>query len=320
MMQLIFHQDFLGHETGRHPECKERLFPFRDLPDAPLPDGQPFLAYAHGEAYIERVRQSVASGEWMDAETPVSSGTYTAAVKAVGATMLAAQTGGFALVRPPGHHAYPNHSSGFCIFNNVAVASSYLASEGKRVLIFDFDGHLGDGTSRIFDGSNQVMYWSMHQYPAFPGHGFVDEIGVGAGMGYTINTPLPPGSGDDIFWQAFESYLPIALQFKPDVLAISAGFDGYQHDPLLDLRYSLDLFYKLGLRLADIFPNRFATLEGGYNLQALPKCIYNFLAGSNRMDCPYVEAPTQTGLRIWEEHEARLYAGLHHLKPYWTIN
>lgn len=318
-MELIYHSDFLLHETGEHPERKERLLAFRHLPDAKLPDGLPYLPYAHQDDYIMRVRSATLSGHWLDPETPISPGTWQASVQAVGATMLAVETGGFALTRPPGHHAYPDHCSGFCIFNNIGIGASYLAAEGKKVLILDFDGHLGDGTSRIFEGSNQVMYWTFHQYPAFPGHGFVNEIGQGAGMGYTINVPLPPGSADDIFWHAWEAYLPLVMQFEPDVLAISAGFDAYRLDPLLDLGFSLDLFYRLGLCVAETFPIRFAVLEGGYNLVGLPQCINNFLAGINRTACPYPEAQSSSGLRVWEEYEARLYSGLQFLKPYWKI-
>lgn len=318
-MDLIFHSDFLRHDTGTHPECAARLREFRDLPDAVLPDGEAYLAYAHREEYVERIRTAYARGQWADPETPVSEGSFRAAVQAVGATILAAETGGFALTRPPGHHAYPDHSSGFCIFNNVAVAASYLASQGSKVLIFDFDGHLGDGTERIFEGTNQVLYWSTHQYPAFPGHGFIDEIGTGAGAGYTLNMPLPPGSGDDIFWQAFDAGLRIAEQFRPDIVALSAGFDACIHDPLLDLRFSMGLYHRLGERLAETFPRRFATLEGGYDLQAFPRCLRNFLAGMNGEPCPWPDTPTESGLRTWEEFEARLYAGLHHLEPYWNI-
>ncbi|MEZ5031791.1 MAG: histone deacetylase family protein [Saprospiraceae bacterium] len=318
-MQLIYHSDFLAHDTGGHPERKERLHAFRDLPDAALPDVEDWLLLVHEPAYIDQVRKSVASGHWLDPETPISSGSWKAAIAAVAATRLAMETGGFALARPPGHHAYPGHCSGFCIFNNVAIAAQYLVRQGKRVLIFDFDGHLGDGTSRIFSTTDQVMYWSIHQYPAFPGHGFIDEIGEGKGKGYTLNSPLPPGSGDDIFWSAFDHLLPLARQFKPDVVALSAGFDGYQYDPLLELRYSLDMFYQLGIRLTAEFPNTFATLEGGYNLQTLPKCIFNFLAGMNGLEAPYQEEPTVSGRSVWERFEANLYAGLHYLEPYWTI-
>lgn len=318
-MQLIFHADFLGHVTGGHPERPERLSAFTELPNASLPEAESWLTLVHEEAYIDLVRRAVDSGQWLDPETPISAGSWKAAIAAVSATRLAMETGGFALCRPPGHHAHPGHSSGFCIFNNVAIVTSYLVQQGKKVLVFDFDSHLGDGTSRIFEASDQVLYWSVHQFPAFPGHGWINEIGVGKGKGFTLNTPLPPGSGDDLFWAAFDHLLPVAHQFKPDVVAISAGFDGYQYDPLLDLNFSLDLYYQLGRRLGAEFDRVFATLEGGYNLQALPRCIYNFVAGMNQMPAPYLEPPTQTGSRLWETFETILYGGLHELAPYWRL-
>lgn len=319
IMQLIYHADFLAHQTGGHPERPERLSAFVDLPNATLPEVESWLSLVHDEDYIDQVRRASASGHWLDPETPISSGSWGAAISAVAATRLAMETGGFALCRPPGHHAYPGHASGFCIFNNVAIIANHLANCGKKVLIFDFDSHLGDGTSHIFEASNQVMYWSIHQYPAFPGHGWIDEIGVNRGKGFTLNTPLPPGSGDDLFWAGFDRFLPIALQFKPDIVAISAGFDGYQYDPLLDLGLSLDLYYKLGLRLSETFDQTFATLEGGYNLQVLPKCIYNFTAGMNHLPPPYHEQPTTSISRVREAFEANLYAGLHELAPYWSV-
>jgi acetoin utilization deacetylase AcuC-like enzyme len=319
-MEFIFHHSFLDHLTGHHPECPARLHAFTDLPDADLPDGREYLPYAHEATYVEMIEKSSLISVDAGPETFTSPGTYQAAVNAVAATIKAMETGGFALVRPPGHHAYPARSSGFCIFNNIAIAASFAASAGKRVLIFDFDGHLGDGTSKIFDGSDQVLYWSIHQYPAYPGHGYVDEIGVGSGKGYTLNMPIPPGSGDDIFWHAFERYLPFAQAFKPEVVAISAGFDGYKYDPLLDLNYSLGLFYKLGQTLKQIFPQSFATLEGGYNLEILHQCIYNFRDGFNGKSCPFPDQPTTSGSRIWEEYDIRLHAGIFSLTPYWDLS
>ena len=319
-MPLIFHRDVLDHDTGGHPEGASRLATFSDLPDAKLPDGSAYLPYAHTTAYIDQVARAVDRGHWLDPETPVSKGSFRAATTAVAATIRAAEEGGFALVRPPGHHAYPSHASGFCIFNNVGIAASWLASQGQRVLILDFDGHLGDGTAHLFEASRQVAYWSFHQYPAFPGHGWIDEIGVAGGQGYNWMVPLPPGSGDDLFWRAWSDYLSLAEQFNPDVVAISAGFDAYRLDPLLDLRWSLDLFYRLGQEIARCFPRCFATLEGGYHQPSLDQCLFNFLAGVNGHPAPYEEPPTESGRMLWEQVEADYHTALHLLSPYWTIH
>ncbi len=230
------------------------------------------------------------------------------------------ERGDFALVRPPGHHAYRDEAHGFCLFNNVAVAAQKAVTEGKRVLIFDFDGHLGDGTMDIFYYTDQVMYWSLHQYPAYPGNGAANEIGAGPGKGFTINCPLPSGSGDDIFRHAVEYMLPAAIQFQPDVVAISAGFDAHQFDPLLQLRATGNFFHWVGKTLQETFPGKlFATLEGGYNLEELPGCVYNFIAGVNGEPMPHPETTTTSGLRTWETYELYLHQAAGLLMKYWKF-
>lgn len=318
-MKLLFHPIFQRHDTGMHPENMRRLQLFEDLPEAALVDGTPWLTLVHTPRYIEKVKHASEQSAHLDADTVTCPDSFLAAVHAVGATIAAADRGDFALVRPPGHHAYPNMASGFCLFNNVAIAAAKLKAEGKRVLILDFDGHLGDGTSDIFYQDDQVMYWSIHQYPAFPGHGFVDEIGEGAGKGYTINVPLPPGAGDDIFLDAFHRFLPVAQAFQPDILAISAGFDAHQYDLLLQLNVSATGFYKIGQGIAAHFPKHFATLEGGYNLEWLRNNVYNFVAGINGEPIVYPEAETSSNLRVWEEYEIRANMAMSYLTTHWKI-
>lgn len=163
------------------------------------------------------------------------------------------------------------------------------------------------------------MYWSLHQYPAFPGHGWTNEIGKGEGRGYTVMAPLPPGSGDDIFMNAFTSFLPVAEQFEPDFVAVSAGFDAHQYDLLLELRTSASTYHRIGELLRERFPAIFATLEGGYNVEELPRCVYNFLAGINGEPMPYPEKQTETPLQTWQTYELNLQSAIMQLRQFWKF-
>ena len=320
-MNTIYNPVFLQHETGQHPENRHRLeclgiSEYREINI----DGEEFLSMMHTTAHIERVAMAAARGpSRLDQDTVVSKDSYRAAVDAVAASIMASQENGFALVRPPGHHAYTDHASGFCLFNNLAIAVENLRRENKRVFILDFDGHLGDGTSDFFYDTDEVLFWSLHQYPAFPGKGRSDEIGTGKGKGFTMNVPLPPGSGDDIFLHAFKNYFPVIEQFAPDAIAISAGFDGHRYDPLLQLNFSTNLFHQIGKMIHNQCPNTFAVLEGGYNTEVLPHCVGNFLAGINGEEILYNDGHTSSSRSTWEQYDFDLHLGISLLNPYWKF-
>ncbi len=168
-MEIIFNKIFLEHDTGAHPENKKRLLSLGDIPETKIESGEQFISLVHREDYIAQMKEICAVGGPIDLDTVVSKKSYDAATQAVGVVIAASQKGDFALVRPPGHHAYPARASGFCIFNNIAIAAQKLVNEGKKVMVFDFDGHCGDGTETFFYKSDDVLFWSLHEYPAFPG-------------------------------------------------------------------------------------------------------------------------------------------------------
>ncbi len=318
-MRLLFDPIFLQHDTGAHPENRGRLEVFDNVTAIQAPDASDLLHLVHTPDHIERVRNAWPKIGRLDSDTVISEHSYQVACQSVGLTVEASESGDFALVRPPGHHAYADHGSGFCLFNNIAIACQRLVQDGKRVLIFDFDGHHGDGTAAIFYNSDRVLYWSTHQYPAFPGYGSVDEIGRGQGEGFTVNVPLPPGSGDDLLMDSFRRFLPIAKQFDPDIVAISAGFDGHTMDPLLQLNFTTSIFHTIGTELRNTFSNIFAVLEGGYNPPVLKSCVENFVAGINGREQSAAETPGTSSEMVKNEYERRVEGLILNLKPYWSF-
>jgi acetoin utilization deacetylase AcuC-like enzyme len=316
-LHLIYNPIFLEHDTGMYPENKKRLSSLTDLPEQEIINGEKYLQLVHTPEYIEQIRQACQKGGYLDEDTIVSPESFRAATYAVGATIMASKCQGFALSRPPGHHAHPDRSSGFCLFNNIAIAVQNLVNEGKKVLIFDFDGHFGDGTCDFFYNSNKVMFWSIHQFPGFPGGGDADEIGEGEGRGYTINVPLPINSGDEIFMDAIETFLPVAKEFAPDVVALSAGFDSHQYDMLTDLRISANSYYKIGKIISANFDNIFASLEGGYNIKVFSDCLCNFMDGINNKELRYNEPETDSMIQVYYEYEGRKSLVTQLLRKYW---
>ena len=301
-MDLLFHSDVFLHDTGQHPENAAKLAAFADLPDAGVSATEADLRLVHDAAYIEYVKSACPQSLSLDADTRTSPHSWRAALTAVGLAIKASETGHFALLRPPGHHAYRAQGTGFCLFNNIAIAAQRLVNAGKKVLILDFDGHFGDGTSDIFYTSDRVFFWSLHQYPAFPYKGKHTETGADAGAGFNLNVPLAPGSGDDLLLDALDRFLPAARAFQPDVLAISAGFDAHQADPLLGLEWTTEGYHQIGKRLRGQFPHSFAVLEGGYHPEALTRSVYSFLDGMNGRANRYPASPTKSLPHHWEHH------------------
>jgi len=293
---VVADRRYLKHFAGRsHPERPERAEVMIRMaesitrPDvrlmAPREATYEEIASCHRSEYIATVARTASLDRFdFDPDTHSSRDSYETALLAAGGVLTAAEAvmdgaidNGFAIVRPPGHHALPNRAMGFCFFNNVAIAAKWLIETRglRRVMIVDWDVHHGNGLQDIFYESPAVLYLSTHQFPHYPGTGSLHEIGYGAGIGFNVNAPMPAEFGDAEYLRVFDRLvMPIGRRFKPEFILISCGFDGHFRDPLAQTRLTEAGFAAMARRVkrlaAECCGGKIvAALEGGYDLEAI---------------------------------------------------
>lgn len=300
---LVYNDIYLNHDTGpHHPETAKRLIAIIEslrttglleklLPIESEPAKRDIIAFCHEPDYIDEFERDVtnASPFIHTPECPLSPDTFEAARYAVGGVLKGVDKvlegrveNCFCAVRPPGHHAERSRAMGFCYFNNVAIAATYLQKQHdiERIMIIDWDVHHGNGTQHIFEENPSVFYISLHQDPSscYPGTGWSQETGSGKGKGYTLNFPMPPGSSDNEYLKAMEHIEQTMDHFKPQFVLISAGFDAHMADPLAHIRLTKKGYESLTRSIKNIAESHakgriVSVLEGGYNMEALKESL-----------------------------------------------
>lgn len=318
---LVYDPIYLKHDTGQHVENARRLEAITAYLEQtglgqqltlikPRTASTEEISLVHDNQYISYIRDATQrGGGWLDADTVMSPDSYQAAVYAAGGAIRATEAvmngevgSAFALVRPPGHHATSQRAMGFCLFNNVAIATKYALTKYKldRVIIIDFDVHHGNGTQATFYDNPQVLYVSTHQSPFYPGTGSLEETGIAAGQGTTINIPLPAGSGDAEYLPIFEQIVaPAARRFNPQFILVSAGYDLHWADDIALMQVSVSGFAQMvsiikGLADELCSGRLVFSLEGGYNLQVLPyavKATFDVLLGNTNIEDSLGQSP-----------------------------
>ncbi len=330
---LLHHPSSLQHDTGGHPENARRIMAIEhalgeldwlgwDVRLSP-PATRAQIARIHPAQHVERIETLCRRGGGMiDMDTVVSAGSFEAALHAAGGAvaMVDALLGaegahaGASLHRPPGHHAEAARAMGFCLLDNIAIAAQHALDEhgAQRVMIVDWDVHHGNGTNAIFHERADVLFCSIHQSPLYPGTGQASDAGRGDGAGFTVNMPVPAGSGDAVFLShVAHVVVPLALAYEPDLLLISAGFDAHADDPLASCLVTYAGFAGMAALLRGVAERLGVALglvlEGGYNLDALARSIVATLAVLGAPEAP--AAPDVAVDRLALAAQERLAAG-----------
>lgn len=298
---IVLDEVFLDHLVPPgHPERPERiqvlldtLAPLRKRPDvtwlAPKAADESAILAVHSEEHLRRIKATAGQGpQALDPDTHTGANSYKTALLVAGSALELVKSlgageldSGFVMGRPPGHHAERDRAMGFCLINNAAVAAQASISLGlaERVAVVDFDVHHGNGTQNIFYERSDVLYVSSHQHPFYPGTGLQAELGTGEGRGFTANLPLRAGSGDSFYSRVYADLVsPILLEYDPDLIIVSAGFDAHEDDPLGGMDLSVEGFVSLTQTLNDVARKTaegriLYILEGGYSLDGLSQSV-----------------------------------------------
>jgi len=341
---IVFHEEYLKHEQSpTHPERRERLaYTMDQLREEGIFESdrivllEPFKASlddvleVHTEEYVKFLERESKRGGIIDFDTNIPVGVFERALLAAGGAIRAAQAvlnreceNAFAMIRPPGHHAKPYIGAGFCYLNNMAIMVKWLLKRGfERIAILDWDAHHGDGTQEIFYNDDRVLFISTHQMPLYPGTGYPEECGAGRGEGYTVNIPLPPGTGDEGYMMVIDEIIePIVNEFEPEFIAISAGQDNHFTDPITSLALTARGYAEMMRRAVEMSRKHcdgrlVAILEGGYSVEgALPYTNLGIIAAMAGFDLSAIREPENyLPELLWRKRDSALVKLRHNIE------